>query len=282
MEKTGKDQIYLVAQQLQDADIRETTLQMLGNAPDYFWTAPASSTGKYHPAFAQGEGGLVRHTLAAVTVAISLFQAKALYDFNSLEKDIIIAALLLHDTCKYGYPEKQEYTVFEHPMLVSCLYDKANIQTEEGTKIADLMVAIYSHMGCWNINRDGRMMMPEPKNEVCKFVHLCDYLASQKFMTDGQVPEIVVFVDDVQVQKVACDSPVNTTVAYTNSDYWDEEDWQGAVDINNGPVRLSRKPACVDRELVVKYRNAQKSEVNQVKNNTVGQGIVICAGELPW
>ena len=32
--------------------------------PDYFWTDGASSSGKYHPQFSQGEGGLVRHTKA--------------------------------------------------------------------------------------------------------------------------------------------------------------------------------------------------------------------------
>ena len=37
--------------------------------PEYFWYVPASSTGKYHPDFAQGEGGLIRHTKAAVCVA---------------------------------------------------------------------------------------------------------------------------------------------------------------------------------------------------------------------
>ena len=32
--------------------------------PDYFWKIGASSSGKYHPVFSQGEGGLVRHTKA--------------------------------------------------------------------------------------------------------------------------------------------------------------------------------------------------------------------------
>lgn len=35
---------------------------------------PASTTGKYHPPFALGEGGLVRHTLAACCWAKDLLQ----------------------------------------------------------------------------------------------------------------------------------------------------------------------------------------------------------------
>lgn len=31
----------------------------VNNLPDYFFTVPASSSGKYHPSYALGDGGLV-------------------------------------------------------------------------------------------------------------------------------------------------------------------------------------------------------------------------------
>ena len=34
--------------------------------PDHFWEDGASASGKFHPKFAQGIGGLVRHTKAVV------------------------------------------------------------------------------------------------------------------------------------------------------------------------------------------------------------------------
>ena len=34
--------------------------------PDYFFKVAASSTGKYHPAFSLGDGGLLRHTKVAI------------------------------------------------------------------------------------------------------------------------------------------------------------------------------------------------------------------------
>ena len=37
--------------------------------PDYFFEIPASSTGKYHPSYALGDGGLVRHVKVAVRIA---------------------------------------------------------------------------------------------------------------------------------------------------------------------------------------------------------------------
>ena len=40
--------------------------------PDYFFEVPASSTGKYHPSYALGDGGLVRHVKAAVRIGHEL------------------------------------------------------------------------------------------------------------------------------------------------------------------------------------------------------------------
>lgn len=41
--------------------------------PMDFFTQPASSSGKYHPSYALGVGGLVRHTKAAMIMAKMLF-----------------------------------------------------------------------------------------------------------------------------------------------------------------------------------------------------------------
>ncbi len=49
--------------------VREFAKYCVNNLPEYFFTVPASSSGKYHPSYALGDGGLVRHTKAAVTIA---------------------------------------------------------------------------------------------------------------------------------------------------------------------------------------------------------------------
>ena len=49
---------------------RECTREILDElVPDYFYDVPASSTGKYHPWYSLGYGGLVRHTKAVVMFA---------------------------------------------------------------------------------------------------------------------------------------------------------------------------------------------------------------------
>jgi len=42
---------------------------------------------------------------------------------------------------------------------------------------------IKSHMGQWNTDyKTKEEMLPKPQNEIEKFTHLCDYLASRKML----------------------------------------------------------------------------------------------------
>lgn len=79
------------------------TMALLDNAPDYFWTVPASSTGKNHRADENGEGGLVHHTARACAVGEHLIRA---FDYQWNSKPFIAnyvrAALLLHDSFRSG------------------------------------------------------------------------------------------------------------------------------------------------------------------------------------
>jgi len=89
----------------------------LKQLPDYFYSVAASSTGKYHPNYTQGDGGLVRHTQATVRIANELFKCETMQNFDDTEKDIIRVALLLHDGVKHGTNGSQ-YTVATHPLEV--------------------------------------------------------------------------------------------------------------------------------------------------------------------
>ena len=65
---------------------RENIKKLISWLPDYFFEVPASSTGKYHPKYALGEGGLVRHTKAAVRIAYELLNDESIgYQFKEEE-----------------------------------------------------------------------------------------------------------------------------------------------------------------------------------------------------
>lgn len=147
--------------------VRNWVRRSLEKAPDYFWEVPASSSGKYHPGFAQGKGGLVRHTRAAVYIALQMFD---LENFTPLEEDIVIAALILHDTCKHGL-EGADHTVKGHGEVARALYCAG---APRGSFVWEIGRCIASHMGRWDT--------PRPSDELEWFVHMCDYLASRKWI----------------------------------------------------------------------------------------------------
>lgn len=162
--------------------IRESAKVLVNLIPDYFFHEAASSTGKYHPAFSQGEGGLLRHVKAAVKFAKEIFGTKTFSDhYTSDERDLIYLALIMHDSVKRGNNER--YTRFDHPLLASKLIkdnkDKTKLTKEE---IELLCSMIETHMGEWTTDYQGNEVLEKPKNKYQKFVHLCDYLSSKKFI----------------------------------------------------------------------------------------------------
>ena len=113
----------------------------------YFYKVAASSTGKYHPTYALGEGGLLRHTIAATKIACDIVNLE-MFELTDDEKDYIICALLLHDTCKHGIPETK-YTVHDHPLQAAELV-MTFCSKEFANNVAPL---IASHMGQWNTSK---------------------------------------------------------------------------------------------------------------------------------
>jgi len=85
---------------------------------DSFWFIPSSFSGKYHPPDEHNEGGNVLHTKRTVRAAKILAESHSL---SAEEKDIVVAACLLHDITKgkiekdgsFTYDKMHPYTVGE-------------------------------------------------------------------------------------------------------------------------------------------------------------------------
>ena len=163
-------------------EIREFAIWAVQILPNYFFTVAASSTGKYHPEYALGDGGLLRHTKAAVGIASMLLSTETFGSvYSQGQKDAIITALILHDGLKHGVP-KQKYTIKNHPRAITAHLEKS-IDPEK-CPLSDVQrKAIYglieSHMGQWTAS-DADAPLPKPNTAAQRFVHLCDYLASRK------------------------------------------------------------------------------------------------------
>lgn len=167
---------------IKDSKKRQDIKYLVSGLPDYFFEIPASSTGKYHPEFASTEHGLVKHTKVAVRIAYELLNNPGLNNFTDSEKDIIIMAIILHDGFKSG-KIKEKYTRFDHP-LISASYvrenkDKLSLNDEEVELLARV---ISSHMGIWNKDFNDNEVTPKPSDKYERFVHMCDFLSSKKFI----------------------------------------------------------------------------------------------------
>lgn len=162
---------------------KEDLKTLINLLPDYFFEIPASSTGKYHPKYALGTGGLVRHTKVVVRIGYELLNNESIgFSFNKEEKDLLLMAMLLHDGLKSGI-NHEKYTRFDHPLLASKLIldnkDKLSLNDFEITLVRN---AIEAHMGQWNVDYNGNEVLPKPHNKYQRFVHMCDFLASKKFL----------------------------------------------------------------------------------------------------
>ena len=161
--------------------VKNACQEMIKLLPDYFFEIPASSTGKYHPEYALGEGGLLRHSKAAARIGHELLEDPSIGDkYTALEKDLMIMALILHDGLKNGLTH-EKYTRFDHPILMADYImdneDKLDLDIPEIEFICD---AIKTHMGNWTTDYNGVEVLEKPKTKYQNFVHMCDYLASRK------------------------------------------------------------------------------------------------------
>lgn len=167
-----------------DPRIKRAVEILAEELPDYFYRVAASSTGKYHPSFSLGDGGLLRHTKVAVHIAKSLLDDPSLGNkYTQKEKDLMIFALIFHDGIKHGIIE-DKYTKADHPLLAAKFImdhqEASGLTKEEAEFVSE---CIKSHMGPWNTDYlTGEEILPKPHTKYQNFVHMCDYLASRKYL----------------------------------------------------------------------------------------------------
>jgi hypothetical protein len=158
--------------------------------PNYFWTAPASSTGKYHPAISSGRGGVVRHTKYAFWWVQNLGRAFSI-DPGSMEMDACLTSILLHDLRKFGATadpvtgrSRCGNTTSTHGVELGQLIQDAFASNDRDVFKEIVIAGIVGHMGkwtspeaasCWNV------IVSSPKVRQCVIlIHIADMAAAQK------------------------------------------------------------------------------------------------------
>lgn len=163
---------------IDDDELREATARLTADAPEYFWTVPASTGGYHHPR-CRGERGLWVHTLMLSTVIDRLAESRVeLGEIPEDRVDVAHAAAILHDQRKNGDPASpSSSSVSDHDLrMAEVVRDDLDVAIRD--VVAD---AIASHMGPWY---DG----PEPETPVERLVHDADMIASTASIT-AELPE---------------------------------------------------------------------------------------------
>ena len=154
---------------ISDDEIREEVVDLfLKFCPDYFFEKPTSSSGNYHLPDESGEHGNILHTKRVLRIYQSLSRTYLeQHIIDSHEYDCGIAAVLLHDMVKYGWPSEQnEHTVNNHDVICAEIIRKKS-------SLPDIVAdGVDAHNGAWAAGKN-------PETEFEQLIHLSDYVASR-------------------------------------------------------------------------------------------------------
>jgi hypothetical protein len=170
---------------ISDDSIRSFVRAILLKA-DHFWNIPSSFSGKYHPADEHGQGGNVLHTKRVVRIANVMGDS---YTLSTEERDIVLAACLLHDVCKGVQDKDDDACRYDpmHPYTVGKLVEKCqkedkNFANESMSStlfvseetVHSILRLVRCHLGPWS-------PIPEtfPITYLDYIVHLSDNIASK-------------------------------------------------------------------------------------------------------
>jgi hypothetical protein len=185
LKNQGIDLLQEIVEEIEDEITYNFIRRCLDIAPDYFWEVPSSISGKHHPEDEIREGGLVLHTWRAGKVALELIRALP-YPHAKVYRDKILGAVILHDTLKHGFPEREArnengrlVTDPLHPIYPRVWYAQL-FQEEDINYPLDLFDEMWtmleSHMGRWSPKI---VKTSWTLTEASRMVHLADYIASR-------------------------------------------------------------------------------------------------------
>lgn len=170
--------------QIKHTSIRELVERIFREkVPKYFMEVEASSSGLYHKDPNGQVVKLCEHVKAAarfylILMTNPLFRCQ----FDDLQTDYMLAAILLHDCTKRGLEDTPtNSTVFEHP-ITSALLLPNPCDPVEYNQFSQICRLITTHHGPWRVSNYSSVQLPEVQDNMQYYVHLCDFMASRSVM----------------------------------------------------------------------------------------------------
>lgn len=171
----------LLTTNFETEQFKDYYLDMCEKIPDYIFTMPSSTSGKYHNATQCQPHGQLYHIFMFHSILEHLLRLEHNKErFQTpQERDCMRCVPAFHDAVKCGL-NGSKYTVSDHPLLAAKWVLSTNVEHDIDIQwkhiIADMCEA---HSGEWNTDRKGNVIMSKPRNEREFLIHECDILASR-------------------------------------------------------------------------------------------------------
>ena len=154
---------------------------MIELIPDYIFTMPSSTSGKFHNATQCQPHGQIYHIIMFGAIMNYLLDLKCNQEKfkSSIQRDAMRCVPIFHDAIKCGWDGSQ-YTVHEHPMLAGQWIRETHVEHDIDDTIKERIARMVErHSGEWTTNKRSAVVLPEPENEMEILVHECDILSSR-------------------------------------------------------------------------------------------------------
>ena len=154
---------------------------MIEHIPDYIFTMPSSTSGKFHNATQCKPHGQIYHIIMFGSIMNYLLELKCNKEkfSNPIHRDAMRCAPIFHDAIKCGR-NGSTFTVHDHPMLAGALVRETKVEHDIDDAIKEMIARMCErHSGEWTSSKRSKVVLPEPENEMEILVHECDILSSR-------------------------------------------------------------------------------------------------------
>lgn len=162
-------------------EVRLYCEDMIENIPDYIFTMPSSTSGKFHNATQCLPHGQIYHIVmfgAIMNYRLALKCNKEKFD-NPIHRDAMRCVPIFHDAVKCGW-NGSTFTVHDHPMLAGAWVRETKVEHDIDDEIKELIARMCErHSGEWTSSKRSKVVLPEPETEMEILVHECDILSSR-------------------------------------------------------------------------------------------------------
>ena len=162
-------------------EIRLYCEDLIDYIPDYLFTMPSSTSGKFHNKTQCQTHGQIYHIIMFGKIMNYLLELKCNKEkFNNpLHRDAMRCTSILHDSVKCGW-NGSAFTVHDHPMLAGQLVREAKVKHDIDGDIKEMIVRMCErHSGEFTSSKRSKVVLPEPETEMEILVHECDILSSR-------------------------------------------------------------------------------------------------------